>query len=131
MLDRDKISSLKQENDFLKKVSTDYDNVQSDNLKLRDQVGSTYKILPQNYYIVRHKYWSAGERERADPRGAWSRAVLDQAAGGHHAGSGQHPRGLGEGQGCRVMQNLCQRVLPLEKKAPLQELRGHLLRPLQ
>ena len=41
MLDRDKISLLKQENDFLKKVSTDYDNVQSDNLKLRDQVSST------------------------------------------------------------------------------------------
>jgi len=47
MIDRDRISSLQQENDFLKQVSTDYDHLQSDNSKLREQVKENDQTLEE------------------------------------------------------------------------------------
>lgn len=74
MLDRDKISSLKQENDFLKKVSTDYDNVQSDNLKLRDQVKENELTLEE---LGRELSWTKLQvdtmQEVANIPGAWEK----------------------------------------------------------
>jgi len=47
MIDRERISSLQQENEFLKQVSTDYDHLQSDNSKLREQVKENEQTLEE------------------------------------------------------------------------------------
>merc|ERR1719319_1191567 len=47
MIDRDRISSLQQENEFLKQVSTDYDHLQSENSKLREQVKENDQTLEE------------------------------------------------------------------------------------
>lgn len=45
--DREKISNLKQDNDFLKHVSSDYDNLRQDNERLREQVKEGEKTMEE------------------------------------------------------------------------------------
>ena len=86
------MSVLQEEIVVLKHFSTDYDQAMSDNVRLREQVFyiPSFLIPAINHCIVQ------GCRERADPRGAGTAAVLVQAEGGHNAGDGGGAGDLGE-----------------------------------